>query len=155
MPDSGWLKILSEYFDRFPDCAVGGKTVNILSDNPYSTASQMLIDYLYDYYNADPDQAKFLTSNNFSLPKEKFHAMNGFDTGFSLAAGEDRDFCKRWLNYGYKIIYAPQAVIYHAHRMTLRGFLRSILITGGGRSASADFFITRFRLNRLHFILIS
>ena len=51
---------------------IGGRTVNALPGNPYSTASQLLIDYLYSYYNADSGQARFFTSNNLAVAAERF-----------------------------------------------------------------------------------
>jgi glycosyltransferase involved in cell wall biosynthesis len=56
-----WLQTLENRFRVRPDCLIGGRTVNALPDNIYSTASQQLIDYLYSYYNAIADRAKFFT----------------------------------------------------------------------------------------------
>ena len=50
-----WLQNLEKRFVETPDCLIGGRTVNALPDNIYSTASQQLIDYLYSYYNAIAD----------------------------------------------------------------------------------------------------
>ncbi|TAG63239.1 MAG: glycosyltransferase [Oscillatoriales cyanobacterium] len=117
------------------DCtvaAIGGRTVNALPDNIYSTASQQLIDYLYSYYNAIGDRAQFFTSNNFALPAEAFQKIGGFDTTFSLAAGEDREFCFRWLNLGGRAVYAPEVTVYHSHALTLRKFWRQQFNYGRG-----------------------
>ncbi|MBW4650318.1 MAG: glycosyltransferase [Kastovskya adunca ATA6-11-RM4] len=122
VPSPDWLKTLAAQFALTPDCLIGGRTLNALPDNLYSTASQVLIDYLYSYYNANPKQARFFASNNFALPKESFEAIGGFDTSFPLAAGEDREFCDRWLQRGYLMIYLPESCVYHAHKLTLRKF---------------------------------
>ncbi|PSB17037.1 glycosyl transferase, partial [filamentous cyanobacterium Phorm 46] len=45
-----WLQNLEKRFVETPDSLIGGRTVNALPDNIYSTASQQLIDYLYSYY---------------------------------------------------------------------------------------------------------
>jgi GT2 family glycosyltransferase len=127
-----WLQILETRFAKTPDCLIGGRTVNALPDNIYSTASQQLIDYLYSYYNAIPDRAKFFTSNNFALPAEAFQKIGGFDTSFSLAAGEDREFCDRWLHSGYGAIYAPEVIVYHSHELTLHKFWKQQFNYGRG-----------------------
>ncbi len=103
-----------------------------LPDNPYSTASQLLIDYLYSYYNAPPDQARFLTSNNLALPVALFRAIGSSDAGYPRAAAEDRDFCRRWLRHGQRLAYAPEAVVYHTHALTLRAFWRQHFNYGRG-----------------------
>ncbi|MCC3435220.1 MAG: glycosyltransferase [Oscillatoriales cyanobacterium] len=127
-----WLQNLEKRFVETPDCLIGGRTVNALPDNIYSTASQQLIDYLYSYYNAIGDRAQFFTSNNFALPAEAFEKIGGFDTTFSLAAGEDREFCFRWLNLGGRAVYAPEVTVYHSHALTLRKFWRQQFNYGRG-----------------------
>lgn len=123
-PAPDWLQTLAARFASAPDHAIGGRTLNALPDNLYSTTSQALIDYLYAYYNAVPGKAVFFTSNNLALPADRFRAIGGFDTRFPLAAGEDRELCDRWLHRGYPMTYAPEVVMYHAHALTLRSFGR-------------------------------
>ena len=132
-PEPDWLSHLAAHVARVPGCAIGGRTVNRLATNPYAVASQLFISYLYDYYNADPDQARFFASNNLACPVDRFHALGGFDTSYPGAAGEDRAFCDRWLHHGHRMIYAPDAVVVHAHNLTWRTFWRQH--TGYGRGA--------------------
>lgn len=132
LPAPDWLQTLIVRFATAPDCIVGGRTLNALPNNLYSTASQLLIDYLYSYYNVDPEQARFFASNNFALPTASFHKIGGFDTTFPLAAGEDREFCNRWLHHDYRMIYAPEVLVYHAHELTLCNFWRQQFNYGRG-----------------------
>jgi hypothetical protein len=53
-PDCQWLDAMASAFTEKPDAAVGGRTVNALQHNPYAITSQMLVDYLYSYYNETP-----------------------------------------------------------------------------------------------------
>ena len=121
-PAADWLKTLEARFAETPDIMIGGRTLNVLLDNPYSTASDLLIRYLYAYYNRNPDQAGFFTSNNLTVPKGRFRQLGGFDMSFPRAGGEDREFCERWLRHGFRMTYAPEVLIYHAHRLTLHSF---------------------------------
>ena len=122
-PATNWVKALANRFATTPDCMVGGQTIDALPNNPYSTGSQLLVDYLYQQYNADLYQAGFLASNNMAFPATAFRNLGGFDTSFPLAAGEDREFCDRWLARGNKTIYAPEVLIYHAHHLNFMLFL--------------------------------
>jgi cellulose synthase/poly-beta-1,6-N-acetylglucosamine synthase-like glycosyltransferase len=131
-PAADWLRALADRLDARPSCGVGGRTLNLLVDNLCSTASQMLIGYLYTYYNAAPDRARFLTSNNLALPADVFHALGGFDTTFTRTAGEDRELCDRWRHCGHHLVYAPEAVVYHAHQLTLRSYWRQHFRYGRG-----------------------
>jgi GT2 family glycosyltransferase len=144
-PAPDWLKTLAARLADNPDCAIGGRTLNAILNNLYASASQALIDYLYSYYNADPGKATFLTSNNFALSTDRFHALGGFDTTFPLAAGEDREICDRWLHHGYRLVYAPEAVVYHTHALTLHSFCRQHFNYGRGA-----FYFHRLRTQRDH-----
>ncbi len=132
LPAPDWLQALALCFERVPERAIGGRTVNALPGNPYSTASQILIDYLYSYYNADPDQARFFASNNLALPAERFRAIGSFDGAWQRAAAEDRELCDRWLQQGLQMTYAQEVIVYHEHALTLRTFLRQHFSYGRG-----------------------
>lgn len=139
-PAPSWLSELAAAATERPDSAVGGRTVNVLTDNLCSTASQMLIDYLYEYYNRDPAHAAFFTSNNLALPRALCLGAGGFDRAYRLAAAEDREFCDRWLFLGNRMVSAPRAIVHHAHALSLRAFWRQH--TNYGRGAM------QFRLMR-------
>jgi GT2 family glycosyltransferase len=124
-----WLKNLASRLTRTPDAMIGGRTINLLTDNLFSSASQLLIDYLFSYYNADPDRARYF--NSIALATDAFCALGGFDTSVAIAA-EDREFCDRWLSKGYKMIYAPEVLIYHFHHLDLRSFWRQHFNYGRG-----------------------
>ena len=131
-PAPDWLNKIAACFAKKPDCLIGGKTINILSENPFSTASQELINYLYSYYNRDPEQATFFASNNIAISKQRFHEIGGFDTTNPRAAAEDREFCDRWLQYGNQMIYVPEVNVYHAHKLTLSSYWKQHFFYGRG-----------------------
>lgn len=130
-PASDWLTRLASRFAQDKHLAVGGRTINALTNDPYAAASQLIMDVVYAYYNADGSRARFVASNNVAFPKDQFHEVGGFDSSYPLAA-EDRDLCDRWVHHGFRIIYAPEVVISHAHRMGLRGYVRQHFNYGRG-----------------------
>lgn len=130
-PEAGWLRGLAAHAVAGSDRLVGGRTVNALPDNPYSSATQLLLDYLYEWGARHGDDG-FFASNNVAAPTALFRARGGFDTGFPLAAGEDRELCHRWLREGGRLIYAPDAVVRHGHHLTLRSFWRQHVNYGRG-----------------------
>jgi glycosyltransferase involved in cell wall biosynthesis len=131
-PAPDWLRTLAARFAKAPDVAIGGRTRNAVPANPYSAASQLLVAYLYDYYNADPDRARFVASNNLAVPTDRFRAVGGFDPSPPRAAGEDREFCDRWLCHGSRLVYAPEVLVDHAHVLTFRTFCRQHFSYGRG-----------------------
>ena len=143
-PAADWLSKLAERMAQAPKHMVGGLTVNALTDNPCATASQLLVHYIYEYYNRDPEHARFFTSNNLAVPAELFRRIGGFDARLTRAAGEDRDLCERWREQGYGLFYEPAAVVYHAHDLTLRKFWRQHFQYG-----QAAFYFHRQRARRV------
>ncbi len=129
-PTRDWLRRLAERFAGAPGHAIGGRTINRLPRNPYATASQMLIDYLYAYFTRR--KGRFFTSNNLAVPTSLFRELGGFDTDMPLAAAEDREFCVRWADHGYPLLEAPEAVVEHAHTLDFRGFCRQHFNYGRG-----------------------
>ncbi len=74
---SNWLNTLAGAFLDAHDCAVGGKTINSLTENPFSTGSRLPLDYSYEYYNQDFQGATFLASNNLAFPRKAFLERGG------------------------------------------------------------------------------
>jgi GT2 family glycosyltransferase len=131
-PASGWLRQLATLLRQEPDKMVGGYTINALPRNPFSITSQLLIDFLYFYYNQTESRARFFTSNNFAVSAERFNQLGGFDEHIPLAAGEDRELCDRWLDNGFGMVYLPRAVIFHEHKLQLFSFWRQHFNYGRG-----------------------
>lgn len=131
-PTPSWLGELALTCRYRKDCLVGGRTVNVLEDNQFAHASQLLVNYLCGYYNCEPDGTTFLTSNNMAAPRRRFLEIGGMDERFPRAAAEDRDLCDRWRMRGWPVAFAPGAVVRHSHRMTLAGFLRQHFDYGRG-----------------------
>ncbi len=121
LPDSGWLRALAGRFADCPEHLVGGRTVSAFPDNTYSIATQLLIDYLVQW-QAGPGAAAFFPTSNLATPIEPFRALHGFHTGFTLAAGEDREFCQRWVRAGGQTLYAADAIVRHANPLALGSY---------------------------------
>lgn len=132
IPGPGWLNALEAVFQQWPSALVGGRTLNGLPQNTYSTASQTLILALSDYYNRNPERATFFTSNNFAMPTKGFWSIGGFDESFPMAAAEDRDLCDRWDNQKLPMVYTEAALVRHEHHLTLFGFLAQHFRYGRG-----------------------
>jgi GT2 family glycosyltransferase len=132
-PAPDWLESLGHRMaeDR-GSVIVGGRVINELEDDPYAGATQALVDFLYGYYNRDHQRARMLTSNNLCIPTEAFRDIGGFDSSFTGAGGEDRELCLRWANAGYRLVYAPEALVLHAHAMSLPRFFGQHYAYGRG-----------------------
>lgn len=129
-PAPDWLQKLAENFNEIPVRAIGGRILNALSKNIYSTTSQIIVDVAYVHYNANPNPTRFFASNNLTVPAGPFHAIGGFDTTFKTA--EDREFCDRWQRNDLQITYVSEALVYHSNILNFRSFWRQHFNYGRG-----------------------
>jgi GT2 family glycosyltransferase len=132
MPAADWLASLAANFSQHPRAGIGGRVENALPNDLCATASQLLVSYLVEYFNACPDGARFFTTNNLAFPTATLRDLGGFDTRYARVAGEDRELCDRWRSLGLALRYAPDAVVYHARAMELVGFWRQHFNYGRG-----------------------
>jgi glycosyltransferase involved in cell wall biosynthesis len=128
LPTRSWLSRLSA--DATPTSARGGRTVNTVANDPCADATQLLIDYLYDYYR-ERDGA-FFTSNNLLMERRHLLELGGFDESMPYAGAEDREVCGRWRQRGWHLELVADAVVHHAHALTLGGFWRQHFTYGRG-----------------------
>ena len=124
VPDEHWLELLVARFDRHPGHLIGGSIVNVVPEDPYATATQLIMSCVYDYYARHDTGHRFFSTTNLSAPSSRFWVLGGFSERFAHAAGEDYDFCARWHEAGFPNVYAPEVEVGHAHRHTLGSFWR-------------------------------
>lgn len=130
--DRDWLiELVKEYDD--PDVGgVGGcieayprqnrNPVELFSDNNSP---------LINYVSGDNEYLPHLYTANASYRRKLVNQVGGFDP--ALFSAEDVDLAWRvQLETGYKISYAPKAVIFHQHRTTLKGLSRQYRQYGFG-----------------------
>lgn len=115
LPGPGWLGRIADAVSTDPPVAAGGRTRNGIPSNPYAAAYQLVLDL------AELDQRRrhygplFFPSNNLAFPAEPLRRLGGFNPKFRTA--EDRELCRRWLEAGYRLERAPEAVVFHAPKL--------------------------------------
>ena len=79
----GWLAGFARALDEHPGAAAGGRVVNGLPGNLFSTATETMAAYMYK-----ASEERFVTSNNLAVPRARFLELGGFDEHFPLAAAD-------------------------------------------------------------------
>ena len=115
-----FLDRLAAHLASAPETGIGGRTVNALTENVYSSASQLVLEYLCASLEGRGTSGRFFCSNNVAFPAELFRRIGGFDE--TMMTGEDRDICDRWSSRGYGLRYCPDVRVRHAHALTLTSF---------------------------------
>ena len=131
-PEANWLQAFEAAIRARPDHLLGGTVKNALAASSCAAASQLIHDFTSAQYNRDPDAARFFPSNNIAVVAAAFQRVGGFDEGFQLSGGEDRNFCDLWRSRGGRMSCAPEAIVWHRHEMGLRGFLTQHFNYGRG-----------------------
>lgn len=129
---ANYLTILVKHIQQSPKAIFTGKTINLCKKSKYSEVSQLLTDFLYQFFTKKNQNTTFLVSNNFAIPRFIFQAMGGFDKRFVFAASEDREFGERLVYEGYQILYQPTLNILHNHCLDLRQFWKQHFTYGKG-----------------------
>jgi GT2 family glycosyltransferase len=119
-PAPEWLSALAACFQPPGERLVGGQVRNALDKNPFAITSQLIHDLAYAHHNAN-DSARFFATNNLAATRATLVRLGAFDAGFAIAS-EDRDLCARWHENGHELMFAPQAIVSHAHHLSLRRF---------------------------------
>ncbi len=128
VPHRTWLITLLRAHLQQPNALLGGQTLNALPSNLYSTASQCLVDYLYDVLPRRAPRFRFFTSNNCAASRASLIAHGGFNETFPLAAAEDRDLSERFEEH----LFVPEARVDHWHDLSPQRFFRQHFTYGRG-----------------------
>jgi len=105
---------------------------NALVENPMSSANQLLISYLYEYFARVESPQRFFTTNNVACSARAFEELGGFDVESLADTAEDRDLCDRWSRSGRPLVYDADALVHHHNPYTFGGFLRCHFNYGQG-----------------------
>ena len=66
----------------------------------------------------------FIDTYSAGFKKESFLEMGGYDTEFPVACAEDVELSYRLSNKGYKMVFNPDAIVYHTHPNRLLDYLK-------------------------------
>lgn len=66
----------------------------------------------------------FIDTYSAAFLRERFLEMHGFDTSFPVACAEDIELSYRMSERGWKMRFAPSAVVYHTHPDSLWRYLK-------------------------------
>ncbi|MBN1371358.1 MAG: glycosyltransferase [Anaerolineaceae bacterium] len=77
----------------------------------------------YERMNRLP-QIDFVDTYSAAYRRENFLSEGGFDERFPVPSVEDQEFSFRLARKGYKMVFQPQAAVYHHHDRTLAEYIR-------------------------------
>lgn len=144
-PDPAWLKNAVRHFDRAEVAAVGGPGVTPPTDGLLARAGGTVYESLLgsggNVYRFTPRPRREVDdypAYNLLIRKSVLEEVGGF--GSTFYGGEDTKVCLAIVRTGRKIVYEPEAVVYHHRRALFAGHIRQIYNVGVHRG----FFVKRF-----------
>lgn len=83
------------------------------------------LEYEYKYVRMRKQATiDFIDTNNAIYRKDLFILNGGFDESFRVPSVEDQEFSFRLARKGYRMVFEPSAIVYHAHDRTLVEYLQ-------------------------------
>ena len=121
-PARDWVERMVESF-RDPE-VMGAKGV-------YRTRQKELVarfvqlEYEHKYARMSrQEHIDFVDTYSAAYRRDVFLANGGFDVAFLTASVEDQEFSFRLARKGYRLVFVPQAIVYHGHDSTLGEYWR-------------------------------
>ena len=123
-----WIRELAQGFNDASIGGVGGKSLG----HEVSNLTEKYIELLYEEYNlsfrsSDPPQ---IMTGNAAYRARVLEEVGCFDESFETS--EDYDLSARVFWSGYRLEYAPKAIVYHRHRSNLKKFFAQYFEYGRG-----------------------
>lgn len=135
VPQERWLKDLLEEFPKNPKCAgVGGKILRL-----HDTVLSRYIDEITPLdHQTEENEINFLVTANAMYRRSVLLEVDGFDTRFLWAGGEDPELSMRITNLGYYLKITGNALVKHDHRATLKSIYKTNYNYGKGMKMIED-----------------
>jgi lipopolysaccharide/colanic/teichoic acid biosynthesis glycosyltransferase len=140
-PVPGWIGALVA---PFVDNRVAGAKGAYLTQQRDRVPRFTQVEY-EDRYDrmAGAETIDFIDTYSAAYRRDVFQANAGFDTIFPTASVEDQELSFRLAEKGYRLVFTPEARVYHRHNPTLRAYIRRKFYIGYWKALLARWHPTR------------
>jgi glycosyltransferase involved in cell wall biosynthesis len=122
IPCSDWLEEMVRPFADTHVVAVKGK-YKTRQTELVARFAQMEFEDRYDMLKKSAS-IDMIDTYSAAFRKDVFKRMGGFDSRFPKANNEDTELSYRLATAGYKMVFNPDAVVFHVHPSTLARYLK-------------------------------
>ncbi len=121
-PATDWISTMVRAFVR-PEVAGAKGAYRSRQRSVVARFVQLEFEDKYDHISKSK-YIDFVDTYSAAYRRQVFLAGGGFDTSFRRTSLEDQDFSFRLAATGHKMIFIPDAIVYHQHPDTLLNYLR-------------------------------
>lgn len=115
---------IAMYFDKYSDVMAIGSKILLEYESKVPDWENPFLNSLLGYFNLG-EKTKYFNKNNYPrgsnmcFRKDVFNTVGLFNTdlgriGNKLSGGEEKDIFQRIYNQNIKVLYVPDAIVYHA-----------------------------------------
>ncbi len=124
VPCPGWADALLAGFDSPDGGEIGAVTGSYDIANGDRILPRLIHEEIKERHESYGRLIRFFGSYNVAIKREVLEKTGGFDESYRRASGEDNDLSYRIQKQGYKIAFAPGALVGHYHTVSLKKYLR-------------------------------
>jgi len=129
IPDEKCFGVHLTHHGTFSGTLATGPQFNVSKGSPFddfrvTLSEKWHLDSVSEDDGSILKKAPFVTAANFSIERDLFVALGGFDE--ELTDAEDLDLAYRAATFGHKCYYLPSAVGYHFDGVDLKGYIRRL-----------------------------
>ncbi len=122
-PMPNWIEAMLAPFSAMEGEPVAGAKGIYRTRQRGWVARFVQLEYEEKYARLSRERAiDFVDTYSAAYPRELFLTHGGFDESFPAASVEDQEFSFRLAEQGCRLVFVPDAVVYHQHVTTLRAY---------------------------------
>ncbi|MCO5182350.1 MAG: glycosyltransferase [Anaerolineae bacterium] len=122
-PFPDWIAHMTAPFQRDPEVVGVKGAYRSRQTNLIARFTQLELEDKYDEMRRQ-QQIAFIDTYSAAYRRDLFNAHGGFDRRLSHDPVEDQDFSFKLAAQGYKLLFVPDALVYHHHLTSFRGYYR-------------------------------
>jgi len=123
VPDKNWIKEMTSPFEQ--KGVVGVQGAYKTKQTPLiARFGQIEIEQRYDRM-INQKEIDWIGSYSAGFKRKNFLELGGYDESFPIASGEDPEFSFRLAKNGGKLIFNPNAIVFHTHPSKLMKYLKT------------------------------
>ena len=124
VPCPGWAESLMAGFNSPEGANTGAVTGSYDIANGDLLLPKLIHGEIKERHESYGQFIRFFGSYNVALKREVLEKTGGFDESYRRASGEDNDLSYRVQKQGFKIAFAPDALVGHYHTVSLKKYLK-------------------------------
>jgi O-antigen biosynthesis protein len=144
--DADWLTYLIQPFVNSKAAAAGGPNI-VPADDPWMAQCVARSPGSPTHVLLNDQIAEHVPGCNMAFRRNVLLEIGGFNPIFARA-GDDVDVCWRVQRQGYRIAFAPSALVWHRHRQSVRAYWKQQVGYGEGESWLMDRYPEKFAGDR-------